>query len=712
MLPTAQPSPVVGRPIMARHTKGVPVRAATLEELLQPLARRTRSAPPSCSTSTACSRRSSQQPDDAHMPETTRRPLIEVAKRYGVVACVSGRRASDARRIVSLGSIAYLGSHGSEVLRPGSIAPEMDRELQAWTRRVQDFAREAYGEELRRLRVRLEDKEAIAALHWRGVPDEEDAEAAIERGRRGAPRRPASSTHWGRKVLEIRPPVRIDKGAGHRRRCCATRDLAAARLRRRRHHRPRRLPRPRRAAWSAGRLGARAARRRALGRDARRSSRRRPTSMVDGTDGVRDLLRALLAERARAVRRLPQGDGPAQRRRGDAAGRADGDRRSTRDVEPTPRLRRRRLVGGGGADRRRGSGAAREADAADRAAAGRARARRRTLPELRPGADARSTACGRCCSSTLGAGVLGVLRCRRSAGDRGRLRDHLGARLAAPGGGGGGDRGARRRALLRRPHVAAAADPAASARRASAATFLARSRDRAADVLLVSLGGTAGLREADAELAASLRRAGASVAVARAARGRASGARIALIELAWARAARRGRGARRSTEHRPRAVLYSTTTAALLAPRAGRDPLRRPGRRQPPGPPRDLAAPGRAAAAARPRRCSCRGARAGWPRRRAPHADAVVVPVPRRALRARRRTARHRRGHLRRRTRRRRASTACSPRGRAARRAGRGAGRGRPRRRRGEGRATGVRFAGHALARASTARSCAARGCS
>jgi trehalose 6-phosphate phosphatase len=27
-----------------------------------------------------------QHPDDAHMPETTRRPLIEVARRYGVVA--------------------------------------------------------------------------------------------------------------------------------------------------------------------------------------------------------------------------------------------------------------------------------------------------------------------------------------------------------------------------------------------------------------------------------------------------------------------------------------------------------------------------------------------------------------------------------------------------------------------------------------------------
>jgi trehalose 6-phosphate phosphatase len=154
-----------------------------------------------------------EMPDDAHMPETTRRPLIEVAKRYGVVACVSGRRASDARRIVSLGSIAYLGSHGSEILRPGTIAPELDRELQAWARRVQAFAADALSEELRRLRVRLEDKEAIAALHWRGVPDEEGAQAAIEEVARAA-EEAGFATHWGRKVLEIRPPVRIDKGAG------------------------------------------------------------------------------------------------------------------------------------------------------------------------------------------------------------------------------------------------------------------------------------------------------------------------------------------------------------------------------------------------------------------------------------------------------------------------------------------------------------------
>jgi len=190
----------------------VPPDAATLEELLQPL----RDAPERSAVLLDVDGVLAPivpQPDDAHMPETTRRPLIEVAKRYGTVACVSGRRASDARRIVALGSIAYLGSHGSEVLRPGAIAPELDRELQAWTRRVQAFAHEAYGEKLRRLRVRLEDKEAIAALHWRGTPDEEDALAAVEEVAEKA-EQAGFVAHWGRKVLEIRPPVRIDKGAG------------------------------------------------------------------------------------------------------------------------------------------------------------------------------------------------------------------------------------------------------------------------------------------------------------------------------------------------------------------------------------------------------------------------------------------------------------------------------------------------------------------
>ena len=147
------------------------------------------------------------------VPESTRGPLIEVAKRYRMVACVSGRRAATARRIVSLGSIAYVGNHGSELLRAGAREVEVEPEVAAYGRRVRAFAQSAWTDELHRLRVRPEDKDVIAAFHWRGAPDEAAAEAAV-RDLAAAAETQGFVTHWGRKVLEVRPPVPLDKGRG------------------------------------------------------------------------------------------------------------------------------------------------------------------------------------------------------------------------------------------------------------------------------------------------------------------------------------------------------------------------------------------------------------------------------------------------------------------------------------------------------------------
>jgi hypothetical protein len=87
------------------------------------------------------------------------------------------------------------------------------------------------------------------------------------------------------------------------------------------------------------------------------------------------------------------------------------------------------------------------------------------------------------------------------------------------------------------------------------------------DVLLVGLGSTAGLRRAEDALAGSLERAGASVAVARAA-PQPDVRTLARTDLRWARAARRAAAAA-LREASPRTVLYYTTTAALLWPRPG-----------------------------------------------------------------------------------------------------------------------------------------------
>jgi glycosyltransferase involved in cell wall biosynthesis len=145
------------------------------------------------------------------------------------------------------------------------------------------------------------------------------------------------------------------------------------------------------------------------------------------------------------------------------------------------------------------------------------------------------------------------------------------------------------------------------------------------DVLIVSLGSTAGLRAADAELAGAMERAGATVAVAAAAAPAREWPTYALLELAWASSCRRAAEAA-IAEHSPRAVVYSSVTAGLLAPRRGAIRFDAPaaGNR-----------PGRHGVWQRPverRRIAAapllvpwsEGALAEAPR---PHAPAVVVPV-------------------------------------------------------------------------------------
>jgi hypothetical protein len=93
---------------------------------------------------------------------------------------------------------------------------------------------------------------------------------------------------------------------------------------------------------------------------------------------------------------------------------------------------------------------------------------------------------------------------------------------------------------------------------------------RPIDVLIVSLGSTEGLRRADEELRDSLVRAGATVEIARARTPRRVRTMM-LTDLAWARAARATAidALARIPPKSPVAIIYSSTTSALLWPRPG-----------------------------------------------------------------------------------------------------------------------------------------------
>ena len=137
------------------------------------------------------------RPEMATVPEETREEVRRLAERYGLVAAVSGRTGSEAERLVGVDGVVYVGVHGLE------LAPEAD----PWREALRPFAAERWPW--------LEDKGLTVAFHWREAPDEDEARRELEViAARAA--EAGLEARWGRKVLELRPPVEADKGTAVR----------------------------------------------------------------------------------------------------------------------------------------------------------------------------------------------------------------------------------------------------------------------------------------------------------------------------------------------------------------------------------------------------------------------------------------------------------------------------------------------------------------
>jgi trehalose 6-phosphate phosphatase len=133
------------------------------------------------------------RPEDARVPEETRAELRRLAQRYALVACISGRPSDEARRIVGVDGLSYVGEHGLE------LEPEAER----WVELLAAFADRA-GWPAERKRLTL-------SFHWRMAQDESAAIATLERIAEQA-RTEGLVPRWGRKVLELRPPIEAHKG--------------------------------------------------------------------------------------------------------------------------------------------------------------------------------------------------------------------------------------------------------------------------------------------------------------------------------------------------------------------------------------------------------------------------------------------------------------------------------------------------------------------
>jgi trehalose 6-phosphate phosphatase len=140
------------------------------------------------------------RPEDAYPPQETRDELARLCGKYALVAVVSGRAGADVRERVGVDGVVYVGSHGLE----------LDRNAERWRQQIVDFAGEAPWP-----REETELKGLSVAFHFRHHPDEQQAVRDLEELAERA-RDDGLAARFGRKVLEVLPPVGSNKGTAVR----------------------------------------------------------------------------------------------------------------------------------------------------------------------------------------------------------------------------------------------------------------------------------------------------------------------------------------------------------------------------------------------------------------------------------------------------------------------------------------------------------------
>ena len=150
------------------------------------------------------------RPEEARVLPRASQALERLRHRLALVAVVSGRTVADARGMVDVDGLTYVGNHGLEIL--SERGPELVPEARPWVPRLAAVLGQIQREYLES-GVLIENKGATASLHYRLAADPGRtrrelldllARRAITSGLR---------VEEGRMVINLLPPLTVTKGS-------------------------------------------------------------------------------------------------------------------------------------------------------------------------------------------------------------------------------------------------------------------------------------------------------------------------------------------------------------------------------------------------------------------------------------------------------------------------------------------------------------------
>lgn len=147
-------------------------------------------------------------PQDARVTDRAREALRDLMALGVRVGLITGRDLAKAREMTGLAGVWYAANHGLTLSIDG--VDETPEAVRDFLTRAQAVIRETAGVES--AGVSVEDKGPIVAFHYRRAASPEEARAAIEAALNASAAAAAFRVHEGRMVVELRPPLDVDKG--------------------------------------------------------------------------------------------------------------------------------------------------------------------------------------------------------------------------------------------------------------------------------------------------------------------------------------------------------------------------------------------------------------------------------------------------------------------------------------------------------------------
>lgn len=152
------------------------------------------------------------QPREVVVPPGTGRLIRKLAHQYLAVAVVSGRPATEAKRITGNSELTYIGNHGFETMLPGHAVVVCD-EAQPYISRVRELLKHCRSFMApMNLGILLEDKTATMSIHYRLASDPGEALKFIRKNIFPRIEELGLSAGEGRMVIDVKPPVAVNKG--------------------------------------------------------------------------------------------------------------------------------------------------------------------------------------------------------------------------------------------------------------------------------------------------------------------------------------------------------------------------------------------------------------------------------------------------------------------------------------------------------------------